>query len=157
MGLRQNILDTAVQKGKKLFAGRTQYLKSLHLSDCLTRDEALQEFQKIVNALPDGITAGIAGKEDDKELLYTYICREGRIADYFDLKTVFEFYGKLGLKLSGKTVDGVKKLCNLEIKTFGGEDPPFLYYQASTEIELITTGLLLGYPIESTASVLCGY
>lgn len=150
-------LDTAVQEGKKLYAGRDQYLKSSYSPYLPTMEEALQEFQKIVDGLPVGVTAGIEGKHDMEGFLHTFICREGKIADYFDLDDVFEFYSKLGLEFPQSVVGQVKALCDIEIKTFGGEKPPFFYYQADTAVELITTGLLLGYPIESTASILCGY
>jgi len=150
-------LDTAVQEGKKLYAGRYQRLKSSHFPHLPSMDEALQAFQEIVDALPDGVTAGIEGIFDREDFLHTFICREGKISDYFDLKDVFGFYRKLGLKFPQYVIAQVKALCNIEIKTFGGERPPFLYYQAGTPVDLITTGLLLGYPLESTASLLCGY
>lgn len=153
----ETYLDKAVQEGRKLYAGRCQCLKSLNLPNYPTRDDALQEFQKIADALPDGIIADIEVRENSEDILYTYVCREGRIADYFELNAVFEFYDKLGLRFPEIIVDEVKELCNLEIRTFGGTNPPFLYYNANTDVELITTGLLLGYPIESTASILCGY
>jgi len=150
-------LDTAVQEGKKLYAGRYQRLKSSHFLSLPSRDKALQKFQEIVDALPDGVTAGIESRYDREDFLYTFICREGTIADYIDLKNVFEFYQKLGLNFPQDVVAQVKALCSIEIKTFGGENPPFLYYQADTADKLITTGLLLGYPLESTASIFCGY
>ena len=92
-----------------------------------------------------------------EDFLYTFICREGTISEYFDLNEVFKFYGKLGLDFPQYVVDQVKALCSIEIKNFGGDKPPFIYYQAGAPVELITTGLLLGYPLESTASILCGY
>lgn len=114
-------LDTAVQEGKKLYAGRYQHLKSSYFPDLPSMDEALQDFQKIVDALSDGVTAGIEGRYDREDFLYTFICREGRIADYFDLHSVFEFYGKLGLEFPSYVVNQVKALCHIEIKTFGGK------------------------------------
>lgn len=156
----EKYLDTAVQKGKKLYAGRVEFVKSSFSPDLPSMDEAVQEFQKIVDGLSSGIIAGIessGSREDMKGYLYTFICREGKITDYFDLNKVFEFYSKLGLNFPQYVVAQVKELCDIEIKTFGGNKPPFLYYQAGTPVELITTGLLLGYPLESTASILCGY
>ena len=152
-------LDTAVQKGWKLYAGRDERVRSSYFPDLPSMDEAIQKFQKVIDGLPAGITAGIegGGRENMEDLLHTFICREGKIADYFDLDDVFEFYGKLGLDFPQYVVAQVKALCSIEIKTFGGDKPPFVYYQANTSIELITTGLLLGYPLESTASILCGY
>lgn len=152
-------LDTAVQEGKKLYAGRVQRLQSSYFPELPSREDALQGFQKIVDELPAGVIAGVEynGRDSMEDFLYTFICREGRIADYFDLNDVFKFYSKLGLEFPQYVVAQVKALCKIEIKTFGGEKPPFLYYQAGAPVELITTGLLLGYPIESTASILCGY
>ena len=153
----ETYLDTAVQEGKKLYAGRYQHLKSSYFPNFPSRSQALRDFQKIIDEHPEGVTAGIEGRDNSEDTLYTFICREGRIADYFDLQSVSEFYGKLGLEFSQDVFAQVNALCQIEIKTFGGEKPPFLYYQASGPVELITTGLLLGYPIESTASLLCGY
>ena len=92
-----------------------------------------------------------------KNFLFTFICRKGRIADYFDIDNVFEFYSKLGFRLPQNVVDKVKTWCNIEIKDFGGEQAPFHYSNPYTPEEFITTGLLLGYPLESTASIICGY
>ena len=155
----ENYLDTAVQEGKKLYAGRYQRVKSSYPPQLPSMDTALQEFQKIVDALPDGVIAGIEGNTRGgmEDFLYTFICREGTISEYFDLNDVFKFYGKLGLDFPQYVVDQVKALCSIEIKNFGGDKPPFIYYQAGAPVELITTGLLLGYPLESTASLLCGY
>lgn len=138
-----------------MYAGRAEHLRSSYSPDLPSMDEALQEFQKIAEGLPAGIEE--SGRENAEGFLYTFICREGKIEDYFDLNDVFEFYGKLGLNLPQYVSAQVKELCGIEIKAFGGDTPPFIYYQAGTPVELITTGLLLGYPLESTASILCGY
>ena len=92
-------------------------------------DEALQEFQTITDGLPTGIVSGVekCGRNCIGDTLYTFLCRNGRISDYFDLDSVFEFYGKLGINISSYIINQVKELCNIEIKTFGGEKPPFLY------------------------------
>ena len=152
-------LDTAVQEGRKLYDGRAEHLRSSYSPDLPSMDEALQEFQKMAEGLPAGVTAGIeeSGRENAEGFLYTFICREGKIEDYFDINDVFEFYGKLGLNLPQYVSAQVNELCGIEIKAFGGDKPPFIYYQADSPIELITTGLLLGYPLESTASILCGH
>lgn len=152
-------LDTAVQEGRKLYAGRAERVRSSYFPNLPSMDEVMQKFQKVVDGLPAGVIAGMegGGREDMEDVLHTFICREGKIADYFDLNDVFEFYGKLGLNFPQYVAAQVKALCGIEIKTFGGDKPPFIYYQADTPVELIITGLLLGYPLESTASILCGY
>ena len=78
-------LDTAVQKGKKLYAGRVEFVKSSFSPDLPSMDEAVQEFQKIVDGLSSGIIAGIessGSREDMKGYLYTFICRDTGIRNY---------------------------------------------------------------------------
>lgn len=151
----EEYLDTAVQKGKKLFADRSLFLNSS--LNQITQEDALQQFQDFSASLPDGILADFNGTLIRDGFLYTFICREGTIADYFDLESVFIFYKKFGIILPDSLKAEVKDLCKIEIKCFGGKNPPYLFYRNDTDAELVTTGLLLGYPIESTASILCGY
>jgi len=150
-------LDTAVLDGKKLYASKAQILKTQYFPDAPSKEQAMQQFQIFMDTLPEGVAAGVEGTFDSEDYLHTFICREGKISDFFDINSVFEFYGKLGLMLPQAVKKQVVDFCETDIKTFGGEAPPFLYYQASTPAEFITTGLLLGYPIESTASILSGY
>ena len=117
----EKYLDTAVQKGKKLYAGRVEFVKSSFSPDLPSMDEAVQEFQKIVDGLSSGIIAGIessGSREDMKGYLYTFICREGKITDYFDLNKVFEFYSKLGLNFPQYVVAQVKELLNNILKNY---------------------------------------
>lgn len=149
-------LDTAVRRGLKLYAGRTQFLKrEPYLMQYPTKDEALAVFESMNQTLPSGIVAGEEKLlESGDTCLHTYICRTGTIADHIDLEAVFDFYGKLGIDAPR---DEVRRLCDVEIMQYGSSDAPFVYFNACTEAELITTGLLLGYPLESTASILWGY
>ena len=151
----EEYLDTAVQMGAKLFADRALSLRAA--SDQMAKEEALQQFRDFSASLPNGIFADVTGTLDWDGILYTFICREGTIADYLDLKGVFEFYEKLGVFLPPALKAEVTELCGIEIKRYGGKEPPYLFYRSNTDAELVTTGLLLGYPIESTASILCGY
>lgn len=149
-------LDTAVQNGKKLYAGRTQTLKGPYYPNNPTKKEALQRFQEFSKTLPANVFADIEEIFDTEEYLHTFICRKGTISDFFNLDYVFEFYKALGVELSTSIKQTVRDLCKKEIKSFGGSTPPYIYFNATTQAELITTGLLLGYPIESTASIICG-
>lgn len=148
----EEYLDTAVQEGKKLFADR-----SVPLMLNQTQEDALQQFRDFSASLPNGIFADVTGTLSTDGFFYTFICREGTIADYFDIESVFEFYKKLGIFLPASLKAEVIKLCGIEIKRYGGKDAPYLFYRSNTDVEVVTTGLLLGYPIESTASILCGY
>lgn len=51
----------------------------------------------------------------------------------------------------------IRRLCGLEIRSYGAISAPFQYTQAETKVQLVTAGLLLGCPIESTVSILQGY
>lgn len=130
-------LDTAVQCRAKLYAGRTQ---------------ALKQYPAFEATLPEGVVAGQEELRESSE--HYYVCRTGTIADHIDLDAVFDFYTKLGIYAPR---DVVRRLCNVEIRLCGTPNAPFVYLEACTAAELIITGLLLGYPIESTASILCGY
>jgi hypothetical protein len=79
-----------------------------------------------------------------------YICRTGKISDYFDLNDAFAFYEKLGVVLSEKDKQETIRLCGHDIHEFANH-APFCYVTAKTPAELITSGLMLGYPLEATS------
>ena len=83
------------------------------------KNKALKQFQELIKNLPEGITGGkYTEYGDGKSSFSTFICREGRLADYFDIDSVFEFYYKLGLRFPQHVIDQVKIWCNVEIKFF---------------------------------------
>ena len=102
--------------------------------------------------------AQVAGQEELCEsngyYLHTYICRTGTIAEHIDLDAVFDFYCKLGIYAPR---DEVRRLCDVEIRQYGTPNAPFVYFTPYSEAQLIASGLLLGYPLESTVSIVCGY
>ncbi len=153
----EEYLDTAVQRGLKLFAGRTTLLAPQYDSDGSARAEALRQFEEFMTELPAGIAAGMESKQPNQNYFYTYICRSGKITDYIDLETVFDFYKRLGQNVQDVEKKEVQRLCGYEMTLYGTDQAPFQYANAVTNAELITTGLLLGYPIESTVSILQGY
>lgn len=126
-------LNTAVQQGKKLYAG----LWGVHFDE---------------NMLPENVIAGDELNSSHPE--NTFICRTGKLIDYYELDQVFEFYAKLGYPLSDEVTKQIRELCNHEIFEFRDRKALFNYADAYTDAELITTGLLLGYPLESTCSLL---
>ena len=107
--------------------------------------------------LPDGVLGGIEDTAEDARFLYTFLCRTGSISEYIDLGRVFSFYEKLGVHVSDMEQQEIRRLCDMEISCYGTSHAPFQYTHVMTTAQLITTGLLLGYPIESTASILQGY
>lgn len=153
----EDYLATAVQSGRKLFAGIVTPLRQQYLPNYPTEDMAKQQFESFRSTLPSDIFADYESEPVSFNNLYTFICRCGRISDYIDLNAVFSFYEKLGIVIPVSMKEKVEHYCDYEIKTFGTSSAPFNYSNAGTGIELITTGLLLGYPIESTASILQGH
>ena len=152
----EEYLNTAVQNGLKLFAGISHSLKHIYTPDYPTRGEALRQFRIFKHTLPTDIFSGVEDQQSGPAYLNTFICRIGSISDYINLDTVFESYEKLGHYVSVSEKKEVEHLCTCEMKLYGTDKAPFSYSQAGTTAEFITTGLLLGYPIESTVSVLHG-
>lgn len=150
-------LDTAVQKGLKLFAGRTTLLRHQYIPHAPTLEDAKQQFEALVKELPYGVIADVESTAYDPNCFYTFVCRTGRISDHIDLDMVFRFYEKLGHNIASTEKDEIERFSSCEIKQYGYPTAPFCYTRASTNAELITTGLLLGYPIESTVSILQGH
>lgn len=110
-------------------------------------------------ALKEGLSKGVVTDQEElcesnEHYLYTYICQTRTIAEYIDLDVVFDFYCKLGIYAPN---DEVCRLCDVEIRQYGAPNAPFVYFGVCTAAEQITTGLLLRYPLESTASILSGY
>lgn len=153
----EEYLDTAVQKNLKLFSGRTTSLKSEYSPNCPTAEEARCQFDAMKDTLPDGVLGGIEDTAEDTRFLHTFLCRTGSISEYIDLGRVFSFYEKLGVHVSNTERQEIGRLCDIEISCYGTSHAPLQYVRAVTMVQLITTGLLLGYPIESTASILQGY
>ena len=153
----EEYLDTAVQKGLKLFAGITKSLKSEYLPNHPTAEEAKRQFDAMKEALPSGVLRGIEDTTEETRVLHMFLCRTGSISDYIDLDRVFSFYEKLGVHVSTMEQQEIRRLCNMEMSCYGTGHAPFQYTRAATPVQLITTGLLLGYPIESTVSILQGH
>lgn len=153
----EEYLDTAVQKGLKLFAGITRSLKSKYSPNNPTAEEARRQFDAMKGTLPEGVLGGIEDTMEDPRFLHTFLCRAGTISEYIDLGRVFSFYAKLGVNISSMEQQEIRRLCGIEISCYGMGHAPFQYVHAGTQVQLVTTGLLLGYPIESTVSILQGH
>ena len=143
-------LQTAVQNGRKLYAGCSEYIGPDE-----TREGKRAMLKALLDTLPAGCTAGEEVCLTDRFFNY-YICRTGLLKDYFDLEQVFDAYRRLGVVLSEQQRAEIRGYCSVEIKCFGAGQP-FSYSNAQTSPQLITTGLLLGYPLESTVSLLSDF
>ena len=157
-------LNTSVQRGKKLFAGisfstyddagfiRNQ--QERFGRKLLTEDEGRAMIQELRDSLPPGCL--LLQEEPDRQnhmgkTIYSDICKTGLIADYIDMGDVLAAYGRLGVQISADASDRIRELCRVPIELYAGKAAPFNYSDPSGGVELVVTGLLLGYPLESTA------
>ena len=127
-------LHTAVQNGTKLFA------QIVHTDDVkfnLSDDVVIQTKDHWCTGLNE-----------------THISRKGCLSDYYNLEDIFKHYNLLGVHFYPHHVERITEFCNLEISVFATPNAPFEYCNASTLEQLVVTGLLLGYPLESTAYII---
>ena len=143
----EDYLLTAVQEGRKLYAGCTIWL---HPPVDLEKAEA--RLEEIRATLPDTCLAGREMVMNESFFPY-YICRRGSLKDYFDLEQVLEDYRKMGIVLSAQDQAMFFHLGGIELAQFA-TGKPMCYFRCASDAELMATGLLLGYPLESTASLL---
>ena len=80
-----------------------------------------------------------------------YIARTCSLKDLFDVDSVIDAYEKQDVIISKEKLMPYMERPIMDLMKEG-----FFIYTDSA-IEIIITGLMLGYPIESTASILCGY
>lgn len=148
-GYEEAYLETAVQEGRKLYAGCSEYIGPGE-----TVEEKRAKLKALLATLPEGCAAGEEPCPNGRFFNY-YICRNGSLKDFYDLEQVFDAYRRLGIAVSGQERAEIQGYCSVELKRFGQYEP-FSYSGAGTKPQLTTTGLLLGYPLESTASLLNG-
>lgn len=126
----RDYLESAVPEGRKLYAGL---------------------FGAPKNNVPEGL---IVGEEVQGPAGNWFICRNGKLSDYYDIKAVIDHYAKLGVVFCDKEYAEIHNLSETEIQDFGTDKAPYNYAWSNSAAQLVITGLLLGYPLESTASLL---
>jgi len=133
----ESYLLTAVQKGKKLCAGITFY------------DES--ELNGYISDLPDNLEH-FCHKPDQRHTCCIYnidVVANGSLKDYYSFQDICDMYDNLGISANfNKRL--LKDLFDVPLYYFIN-DETFEYANAVKSEELIVTGLMLGYPIESTA------
>jgi len=130
-------MNQAVQNNQKTTA--TVYLET---SD--------SKYKDLISTLPDGFQiVEIATTEQ-------YICRRGSLSDYFCFDQVKRIYGLLGV--SYHDWDRVHELFSMPLIDFADKGKCCFSidngFDPSNYAPYIVTGLLLGYPLESTAASL---
>jgi len=112
-----------------------------------TSDEKYKDF---VSTLPDGFQIVEINPTEQ------YLCRQGSLSDYFCFDQVKHIYGLLGVNYVDW--DRVHELLSIPLIDFADEGKCGLSIEnvlyTSEYAQCIITGLLLGYPIESTATCL---
>ena len=129
-------LNYAVQNGKKLAA--TIYPNSA------------SDYMQMLSSVGDEYYCYPYHTREYAYMLY--ISRKGRLADYFELNKIMDIYTACGIDLNReKMQDYFEK----ELSWFGNEEVcPIQLHDCLGEEELAVTGLVLGYPIESTVALI---
>ena len=151
----ETYLHSAVQNGSKLYAGITVTSSD---DDPLSDQSANKLITELKHSLPDNCLMDYEIPSEHRNgphlFRHLYICRKGAISDHINLDEVFDAYQRFGAVLNADDKSIISKWCDLQIYSFAGVNKPFGYANANSFTKLIVTGLLLGYPIESTISLL---
>lgn len=143
-------LYTAVQRGKKLISGFT-----LSFSNEAEERYASEKIAGIKNDLPDDCILGNETPHETKKGVYTFqnhfICKKGTLADYINMDDVFAAYDGLGIVIDVDLANQIKELSGNSLESYAKLSAPIDCVNTLTAVDLIIAGLLLGYPIESTA------
>lgn len=144
-------LQNVVQQEKKPYAGFGYFTHQYGTP----KEQIEAELTQVKNTLPDYC---IIGQELFRrtDIANYYICRRGKISDYIDIDKVLTEYQNLHFPVY-KGEKKIRKYANIEMKEFSNPQSVSLDYANPRETEhYVITGLLLGYPIESTISVIMG-
>lgn len=128
-------LKSSVQNGTKLFA------------------QIIHDREEIFDAAP-GVEIATRPHGWLENHCETHLYRTGCLSDYYDLDAVFEHYSRLGIDLEDGEIDLIRDYCSIELSVFATDQAPVDYANVESIEDLIVTGLLLGYPLESTASII---
>jgi len=156
-------LHTAVQNGRKLYAGFTLSIAKKDVfagrplpTGFYTESDVSEIIEALQEGLPGDCVLGSEQPDSDRfnsVLRHIYICKTGAIRDYIDIGDVISAYERLGIILDGNCVSRVMGLCAIPISNYAGTGQ-MDYANPNSTAEWVVTGLLLGYPIETTASML---
>jgi len=156
-------LHTAVQRGKKLYAGICLTLWDEDFSEkCKPRHQLPTEQDAVVlisqlkDSLPDDCTMG--QEEPDREgsscrFRYVFVCKKGCISDFINTDDVFSAYERFGIVITDEAKERINELCCVPLEKYA-DKAIFDYANPGDGADLVVTGLLLGYPLESTAYLL---
>ena len=158
----ETYLYTAVQSGKKLYAGFTFHIAKDGAfpgqalpEGFYTEHEVIEKIEELRKGLPGDCVLGFEKPDSERHLSFLrhiYICKTGAISDYIDVDDVISVYVRFGIVLNDAHIKSIRELCAIPISNFAS-DEYMDYANPKTAAEWIVTGLLLGYPVETTASM----
>jgi hypothetical protein len=159
----ESYLHTAVQRGKKLFADVSFYIyfedvrreqMKLHGRKLPGDIDVVAAIEKLQAELPGDcllLQRMFDVMNPNGRSRYIDICKKGSIADYINLDEVFSMYERLGITMDRAIRDEITEYCTESIERLTEH---FDYAHIIAPHRLIVAGLLLGYPVETTASLL---
>jgi len=136
----ENYLLTAVQEDKKLCAGIVMNSESEHREFLDDLDVEYPRFCPPVR------------HNGPYSFYYIDVTRKGCINDYIDMDAVRETYAVLGIEFLN--FDLINEYASKQMIHLLDGTVDFDYANPKNDEEYVITGLLLGYPLESTASLL---
>ncbi len=129
-------MNTSVQNGKKLAA--TIY------------PESAGDYMNILAEVGDTFYCFPYHVREYEFMLY--ISRKGTLSDYFDMDVILEIYESCEVSLDRARMHDY---FSRELSWFGNEEQcPIELHNCIGEEELAVTGLLFGYPVESTIALI---
>ncbi len=139
-------MNTAVQNGKKLAA--TVY------------PDTMDDYMQMIRTLDaDNYYCCPYHPTEYKYMLY--VSKKGTLADYFDYEVLKNLYEECGVSLDWEKI---KEYFSQELNYFANEDVcDIQLHNGACPEDLMITGLLFGYPVESTVALInktidmCGY
>lgn len=145
---------------KTLRLVRDQQKPSGHICICNSSIEALQVQLNAYGYRDCLQTKKIISR--DKKLItrcdVIAVCKENTaLNEIFNIDEVLEYYERLGVPIKRfADISLIKRMCSEPMEILLSEPNYFIYNFANPKSveEYVVTGLLLGYPVESTASIL---
>jgi hypothetical protein len=133
-------LKTAVQNGKKLCAG--------------IKFEDYNEMSRYVHNLDKNKYTFVEFYTNDgtREICELNVARKGSLSDYYELYDILDFYSAMDFPLGKINPRRFEEFFNCEIRYLLNGDMGFNYRNNLRVEDYMITGLLLGYPLESTIS-----
>ena len=143
-------LYSAVQKRKKLVSDFDIMIDSANIED--SKNLVQTELNKL--AFGDDVDIYLRNPNQWMQKIRWPViaARKGALRDFFEIDTILSVYEIQGLKISRPELSDYFEVPLITL--YKGEFRGFDFANVSTNVECVTNGLALGYPIESTASII---